>query len=64
MANTSMVILWQTINGTIILSQRQATGLIEPLPVTDPPRRATVALRDDTVRFDYAILHEIRSISA
>ena len=64
MANTPMVILWQTVNGTIILSQRQAIGLVEPLPVTDPPRRATVALRDDTVRLDYAIQHETRSTIA
>ncbi|KAI1790796.1 hypothetical protein LXA43DRAFT_1145135, partial [Ganoderma leucocontextum] len=48
MANTPMVILWQTVNGTVTLSQRQASGRVEPLPVTDPPRRATVALRDDT----------------
>ncbi|PIL23782.1 hypothetical protein GSI_13532 [Ganoderma sinense ZZ0214-1] len=48
MANSPMVILWQTVNGTVILSQRQATGRVEPLPVTDPPRRATVALRDHT----------------
>ncbi|TBU32233.1 hypothetical protein BD311DRAFT_775329 [Dichomitus squalens] len=45
MANTPLVIIWQTANGTIILSQRQASGLVEPLPVTDPPRQATVALQ-------------------
>lgn len=61
MANSPMVILWQTVNGTIILSQRQATGRVEPLPVTDPPRRATVALRDDTVRLDYGPSHKMLS---
>ncbi|TBU42503.1 hypothetical protein BD309DRAFT_174747 [Dichomitus squalens] len=45
MVNTPLVIIWQTANGTIILSQRQASGLVEPLPVTDPPRQATVALQ-------------------
>ena len=50
MANTPLVILWPTANGTIVLSQRQASGLVEPLPVTDPPRQATVALQASVVR--------------
>ncbi|KAH9946313.1 uncharacterized protein BXZ73DRAFT_95816 [Epithele typhae] len=42
MANTPMVILWKAPNGTTILSHRQASGHVEPQPVTHPPRLATV----------------------
>ena len=52
MANTPMVILWQAANGSTILSQRQAAGRVEPLPVTHPPRQATVVIPDDPVRLD------------
>ncbi|RPD65894.1 hypothetical protein L226DRAFT_182789 [Lentinus tigrinus ALCF2SS1-7] len=45
MANTPMVVLWQIANGTIILSQRQASGRVEPLPVTHPPRLASLSPR-------------------
>ncbi|KAI0713226.1 hypothetical protein C8Q76DRAFT_620351 [Earliella scabrosa] len=48
MADTPMVILWQAANGTTILSQRQATGLADPLPVTHPPRAARVSHRANT----------------
>ena len=50
MAGTPMVILWQAANGTTILSQRQATGRVEPLPVTHPPQLATVINSVDPVR--------------
>ncbi|KAI0747891.1 hypothetical protein C8Q80DRAFT_701525 [Daedaleopsis nitida] len=40
MANTPMVIVWQGPDGNTILSQRQASSLVEPQPVTDPPRLA------------------------
>ncbi|KAI0807255.1 hypothetical protein C8Q74DRAFT_1226759 [Fomes fomentarius] len=43
MANSPMVIVWQIPNGTTILSQRQASGLEEPLPVVLPPRVASLS---------------------
>ncbi|RDX48387.1 hypothetical protein OH76DRAFT_1404980 [Lentinus brumalis] len=45
MANSPMVILWQTANGTTMLSQREASSRVEPLPVTHPPRLASVPPR-------------------
>ena len=50
MGNTPMVILWPAANGTTILSQRQASGRVEPLPVTHPPRKATVVDAVNPVR--------------
>ncbi|OBZ75680.1 hypothetical protein A0H81_04572 [Grifola frondosa] len=47
MADTPMVILWPNANGSVTLSQRQASGLVEPLPVSAPPRRATLSNRVD-----------------
>ncbi|KAI0336288.1 hypothetical protein GY45DRAFT_1238361, partial [Cubamyces sp. BRFM 1775] len=46
MAGTPMVIMWRNADGSVSLSQRQATGLVEPVPVTSPPRRATVSTTD------------------
>ncbi|TFK90960.1 hypothetical protein K466DRAFT_635248 [Polyporus arcularius HHB13444] len=45
MANSPMVILWQTANGTTMLSQREASSRVEPLPVAHPPRLASVPPR-------------------
>ena len=52
MANTPLVILWQLANGTTVLSQRQASGRVEPLPVTHPPRLASLPSRANIVRLD------------
>ncbi|KAH9901153.1 hypothetical protein C8Q73DRAFT_232853 [Cubamyces lactineus] len=46
MAGTPMVIMWRNADGSVSLSQRQATGLVEPIPVASPPRRATVYITD------------------
>ncbi|OCH95655.1 hypothetical protein OBBRIDRAFT_720305 [Obba rivulosa] len=46
MQNTPMVILWPNTNGSVTLSQRQATGEVEPLPVASPPRRARLVLQN------------------
>jgi len=42
MNNTHMVIMWPNEDGTTTLSQRKAIGHVEPLPVADPPRVATL----------------------
>ncbi|KAF8507478.1 hypothetical protein BU17DRAFT_100499 [Hysterangium stoloniferum] len=41
MANTPMVIMWLNADGTITLSQRQASGQNMPTPVASPPKVAT-----------------------
>ena len=43
MANTPMVIMWPNSDGSVTLSQRQATGRVAPAVVTSPPRVATVS---------------------
>lgn len=42
MKDTHMVIMWQNEDDTISLSQRYATGHVEPKPVQSPPRAAKV----------------------
>ncbi|KLO16026.1 hypothetical protein SCHPADRAFT_823713 [Schizopora paradoxa] len=41
MANTPMVIMWANSDGSITLSQRQASGHVMPTVVSSPPRVAT-----------------------
>ena len=42
MANTPMVILWPNTDGSITLSQRQASSEVMPTVVSNPPRTATL----------------------
>lgn len=42
MTDAKMVITWPNSDGSITLSQRTATGLVEPDPDPNPPRIATV----------------------
>lgn len=42
MSDAKMVILWPNMDGTVTLSQRTATGLVEPDPDPNPPRVATL----------------------
>ncbi|KAJ2931454.1 hypothetical protein H1R20_g5591, partial [Candolleomyces eurysporus] len=42
MARTPMVIMWPNSDGSITLSQRQASGEVEPQVVSNPPRVATL----------------------
>ncbi len=42
MANTPMVIMWPNSDGSITLSQRQASAEIMPTVVSNPPRTATL----------------------
>jgi hypothetical protein len=44
MANTSMVIVWPGSNGTVVLSQRKAPGLVEPTPDPSPSRGVATLL--------------------
>lgn len=44
-----MVILWPNPDGSVILSQRQATGFIEPQPDASPPRLASLSQTPMTV---------------
>ncbi|KAL7283201.1 hypothetical protein ACG7TL_002628 [Trametes sanguinea] len=43
MAGTPMVIMWRNADGSVTVSQREATGLVEPVPVVSPARRATLS---------------------
>jgi len=42
MANTPMVIMWMNSDGTITLSQRQASAEVMPTVVSNPPRTASL----------------------
>ncbi|KAH9931172.1 uncharacterized protein BXZ73DRAFT_47488 [Epithele typhae] len=42
MANSPMVMMWTNSDGSITVSQRQASGEVPPSPVSNPPRVATV----------------------
>ncbi|KAF9478624.1 CBD9-like protein [Pholiota conissans] len=48
MANSPMVITWVN-NGNMILSQRQASGQVEPTVVSSPPRVATALQAQTTI---------------
>lgn len=41
MQDSAMVIMWWNSDGSITLSQRTATGDVEPVPDSNPPRNAT-----------------------
>ncbi|KAJ6622269.1 hypothetical protein B0H10DRAFT_2014077 [Mycena sp. CBHHK59/15] len=43
MANAPMVIMWANLDGSITLSQRQASDQVMPSLVSDPPRIATLS---------------------
>lgn len=51
MARTPMVIMWANSDGSITLSQRQASGEVEPTVVSSPPRVATLQDSLSVVRF-------------
>ncbi|KII88742.1 hypothetical protein PLICRDRAFT_176291 [Plicaturopsis crispa FD-325 SS-3] len=42
--NTEMVIVWQNLDGSNTLSQRHASGLVEPTPLSTPQRPITTPL--------------------
>ncbi|KAI0371728.1 hypothetical protein BV20DRAFT_941333 [Pilatotrama ljubarskyi] len=48
MVNTPMVIMWRNPDGSVLLSQRQATGLVEPTPLASPARRAVLSSFSNT----------------
>ncbi|KAI0362696.1 hypothetical protein OH77DRAFT_1388365 [Trametes cingulata] len=48
MANTPLVIMWRNPDGSVSLSQRQATGLVEPVPMASPARRAVLSSSSST----------------
>jgi hypothetical protein len=49
MINTPMVILWPNGDGTITVSQRQASGHTMPQVVDAPPRLANVSMASSSV---------------
>ena len=49
MTDARMVIMWSNSDGTVTLSQRTATGLIEPVMDPSPPRKATTFIPLTTV---------------
>ncbi|TDL27428.1 hypothetical protein BD410DRAFT_714470 [Rickenella mellea] len=42
MQDSSMVIMWPNSDGTVVMSQRTADGLVEPKPDRSPPRTASI----------------------
>jgi hypothetical protein len=50
MANTPMIIVWPHTGGNITLSQRQASGHVEPSVVANPVNVATLDLSRSAVR--------------
>ena len=59
MADSPMIIMWSNSDGSVTLSQRQASGEVEPAVVSAPPRVATLdesatSLEGD-VKFGYTI---------
>lgn len=60
MANTPMVIFWSNSDGSVTVSQRQASGEVMPTVVASPPRVATplpslTSLSGTTPKFGYSI---------
>lgn len=60
MANTPMVIFWSNSDGSVTVSQRQASGEVMPTVVASPPRVATplpslTSLSGSTPKFGYSI---------
>jgi hypothetical protein len=55
MPGTPMVIMWPNTDGSITLSQRQASGHVQPTVVTSPPRVASkvASLIDVIVSFTF-----------
>ncbi|KAF8504109.1 hypothetical protein JB92DRAFT_2968863 [Gautieria morchelliformis] len=56
MANTPMVIMWPNTDGTMTLSQRQASGLVMPTPVASPTNVATAATSLSTLSGSQPVL--------
>lgn len=50
MADAKMVLMWPNIDQSVTLSQRTATGHVEPEPDPQPPRNATLYHPLTTVR--------------
>ncbi|EJD02578.1 CBD9-like protein [Fomitiporia mediterranea MF3/22] len=60
MANSPMVIMWTNSDGSVTLSQRKATGEVEPSVDSAPPRTATwlsnlTSTSDSNPKFGYSI---------
>lgn len=51
MPNSPMVICWPNTDGSITISQREATAHIMPTVVPNPPQIATLAWENSIVRF-------------
>ena len=50
MTDSAMVIMWPNLDGSVTLSQRAASGHVEPTVVPNPPRVATKYLELSSVR--------------
>lgn len=48
MKDAPMVMLWKSSNGSIVLSQRTASGHVKPTPVAQPPRTAAIAAAESS----------------
>ncbi|KAF7376657.1 CBD9-like protein [Mycena sanguinolenta] len=59
MANTPMVIMWGNSDGTVTLSQRQASAEVMPTVVANPPRIATVSDTLSTTSGNSAFVYTI-----
>ncbi|KAJ7467036.1 hypothetical protein FB451DRAFT_1259939 [Mycena latifolia] len=59
MPGTPMVIMWSNSNGSITLSQRQASGYIMPTVVSSPPRVATLSAALSTTSGNSAFVYTI-----
>ena len=55
MANSQMVIVWPNSDGTITLSQRDATSHNMPTPLANPSQVANLALTNSIVRSPFPL---------